>query len=174
MKKCKHNKIDINDLKMVPFQDNIFLNNLLSYFLYKAPSISSIFSEEIDFNDDRFFREYININRFSKIIFMKKYNKNTYIDNNIYGNYICMKCFKIICTRVIDNTDNKLESYLECVLRHIRNSIAHGCVYYLYENKRHYIMFEDFNIKKNLTARIIISRQALIDLKSKLIKYQGD
>ena len=172
MKKCNHTKININNHRMIPFEDNIILNDIFSYFLYRAPSISSSFSKEIDFNDDQLFKEFININRFKNIIFYRKRSNKFYIDNNLYGDYICMKCLKIINSRVIDSYDNELESYLECVLRHIRNSIAHGSVYYLFENKRHYIMFEDLNNRKEITSRIVMTRQTLLNLKSKLIRYQ--
>ena len=173
MKKCQHKKVNINQYRIIPFEDNTFLNVIFSYFLYKAPSISSSFSEEIDFNDDKLFKEFININRFKSIIFIKKNSKKVYIEHDLSGDYICMRCMRMIITRSINYEDHQLESYLECVLRHIRNSIAHGLVYYMFENKRHYLMFEDVNLSGNISARIIVNRQTLINLKSKLIKYQS-
>ena len=52
------------------------------------------------------------------------------------------------------------ETDLDCILRHIRNSIAHGRVYYRKDRNRIHFVFEDCN-KKNLTARIVCIKSDL-------------
>ncbi len=51
------------------------------------------------------------------------------------------------------------ETRMECLFRHIRNSLAHGQTYYF---RNDMLMLEDSD-GKNITARIVISKQALLD-----------
>lgn len=56
---------------------------------------------------------------------------------------------------------------MSCLLRHLRNSIAHSNVYLL-NNNRKYILFDDFNTKQNRSARILLSQGDLKVLKKYL------
>ena len=51
---------------------------------------------------------------------------------------------------------------MQCLLRHIRNSFAHGLTYQLTEGS---LLLEDRNTKhdQNITARILVKKQTLID-----------
>lgn len=73
---------------------------------------------------------------------------------------LCPKCKRLVCKRKVENNGVK-ETDLECLLRHIRNAIAHGHVKYKHAGNRIYIMFEDYNPNKKLTARILIIRADL-------------
>ena len=57
---------------------------------------------------------------------------------------------------------NDKEKRLVCLFRHIRNSIAHNCTY-LFENGN--VMFDDYEDDdlKNLTARIIMNQNTLVE-----------
>ena len=65
--------------------------------------------------------------------------------------------------------DGRKEHQLECFLRHIRNSIAHSNVFVL-NQRRKFIMFDDFNRKGNQTARILLSQTDLVILRRLLVK----
>lgn len=62
------------------------------------------------------------------------------------------------------------ESDYECVLRHIRNSIAHNNVFYCHAGNRKYVLFEDYNKNKKLTARLLFSQTILTSLKKEITK----
>ena len=62
------------------------------------------------------------------------------------------------------------ETECQCVLRHMRNSIAHGNIYLSDESNRKYILFEDYNRNGNLTARILLSQTYLKKLKQIIMK----
>lgn len=71
----------------------------------------------------------------------------------------------IVCKR-----KNREENDSCCLLRHIRNSIAHNHVYVTNVGNRKFILFEDFNKNKNITARILFSQTDLTDLKKEIMK----
>ena len=57
-----------------------------------------------------------------------------------------------ICIRKGKETD------YECILRHIRNSIAHNNVYYCDAGNRKFVLFEDYNKGGKFTARMLFSQ----------------
>lgn len=57
-------------------------------------------------------------------------------------------------------TISQHETRMECLFRHIRNSLAHNHTY-LFDNGN--IMIEDCNDTGNVTARILMPKQALLD-----------
>lgn len=62
------------------------------------------------------------------------------------------------------------ETEPQCLLRHLRNSIAHNNVYISNAGNRKYILFEDFNKNRKLTARILLSQTDLTALKREIMK----
>ena len=62
------------------------------------------------------------------------------------------------------------ESDYECVLRHIRNSIAHNNVFYCNAGNRKFVLFEDYNKNEKLTARLLMSQTTLTSLKKEITK----
>ena len=52
------------------------------------------------------------------------------------------------------------ETRMECLFRHIRNSFAHNRMYYFEEGN---ILLEDRDDNGQISSRILISKQALID-----------
>lgn len=74
---------------------------------------------------------------------------------NLDGDDICLKCKRFVCKRKQTKNGAFPETDLDCFLRHIRNSIAHGRVYCLHGGNRVRIVFEDENSSGNLSARIV-------------------
>lgn len=71
------------------------------------------------------------------------------------GTELCLKCKRFVCKKRKTQNNFIHESDLECFLRHIRNSIAHGRVYLLHAGNKIHIVFEDLNKSGKISARII-------------------
>ena len=161
---------DILKNHITPFEvDDEKLRKLFSFFLHSAPSIESATAAHIP--PDRLMR---NWNTYicglpqgchgfisSNCIF-DKYLGQYNLDNNAMVN---RKTKGFICKKKTNN-----EEEYECLLRHIRNSIAHSNVYMINAGNRKYLLFEDFNQSKNQSARILISQTDLQKLKSEIMK----
>ena len=145
---------DIDDKKLV---------RLFSFFLHSAPTIDSATAANIDSarlerNWNNFVSEIPNVNR---IIIKQHNNTKEYIEK--YGlndeASINRRSKGFVCKR------DKNEKDCECVLRHIRNAIAHSNVYMSNAGNRKYIILEDFNRSKVLSAIILFSQADLNRLK---------
>lgn len=158
--KCSRSKmILLRDISIVPFDiEDTKLRPLFSYFLYHAPLIESMHSLKIDklkhssimvsmFNGRHF--EYQNFCSFNQSI-EKNLEKGA-----LAGESLCLKCKRFVCKKKKPNQVQSNETDLECFLRHLRNSIAHGRVYYHHAGNRVHIIFDDRNEKGKLTARIV-------------------
>ena len=156
---CKNNvSIKFKDFHIIPFEcKNIELQKLFSYFLYTAPNIESSFSKAIPqelhpniFNimiKDRHF-EYYDFCSPNAVIEKKLQNAC------LAGELFCLKCKRFVC-KMKQSEKGKRETELECFLRHIRNAIAHGRVYFFNVKSRYHIVFEDENTSKKISARIV-------------------
>ena len=154
-----------------PFEiDDDRLRRLFSFFMHSAPTIESstaaVISEErlVD-NWNRF----ISSNVFSNFkIYADRYAlSEDSLDKNGLGmrQEVSRKMKVIVCKRKC-----KDEKDYECVLRHIRNSLAHNNVYVDNTSNRKYILLEDYNTRKNLTSRMVLSQTILSNLKSEIMK----
>lgn len=156
--------------EVIPFEiADAKLTSLFSFFLHSAPTIDSrtamnITAERIQ-NNWQSFLETSTLN--PRIIYAEGYSDledaceknglgtNAEITRRTKG-YICVRKGK--------------ESDYECVLRHIRNSIAHNNVFYCSAGNRKYVLFVDYNKNKKLTARILFSQATLSSLKKEITK----
>jgi len=146
---------------------------LFSYFLHLAPDIKSVHSTRIpvEKHAEIFYRMIEN----RHFYYEKFCHSNVKIDNellkaNLLGNSICLKCKRYVCKKApYKKAYNNNETDLDCFLRHIRNSIAHGRVYYLHKGNRIHVIFEDFNSAgTNYSARIVCIKADLIYWKKVL------
>ena len=144
------------------------IKNLFLYFLYFAPNIDSVHHSSIPDteNHDAIFREMTDNAKT-----LSFYVERSSVDNNLQkkhlaNNYVCLKCVRAICQK-----KESTETDLDCFLRHIRNSIAHGRIVYCHESNRHYIMFEDVTPNGNISARIVCNKSCLLNWRRILEKY---
>ena len=152
-----------------PFElENIKLVKLFSFFLHCAPTINSRTAANID--DER-----LNAN-WNKYI--SNFSKDTYcflapnsgIDKHLKRHHLLYDCNvnrktkAIVCKR----KNNKEKEYV-CILRHIRNSIAHNNVFLKDVGNRKFIVFKDYNDKNILTAIILFSQTDLSRLKKQIM-----
>ena len=93
---------------------------------------------------------YVHPNKQANAVIEMEFNKC-----NLNGSNICLKCKRFVCKKKQSCKNKPEETDLNCFLRHIRNSIAHGRVYCCHAGNRIHIVFEDENITGNLSARIV-------------------
>lgn len=156
--------------EVIPFEiPDAKLISLFSFFLHSAPTIDSrtamtITAERIQ-NNWQSFLEMSDLK--PKIIYAEGYSNlgDACEKNGLGANAeITRRTKGFICIR------KGKESDYECVLRHIRNSIAHNNVFYCNAGNRKYVLFVDYNKNKKLTARILFSQTTLTSLKKEIIK----
>jgi len=169
--KCKSERcINIMDARILPFEEGTReTQRLFSYFLHSAPNIESSLSSNIPREKHAEIFDLMMEGRHYK--YMKFCSSNTPIDKELQkghlsGVQICLKCKRMVCKKKkLQNKQSLPETDLECFLRHIRNSIAHGLVSYIHAGNRIHIVFEDTN-GNNLSARIVCIKADLEQWKT--------
>jgi len=162
---------DIKENKIAPFDiDDIKLTRLFSFFLHLAPTIDSNLASRID--EDRLLKNWnnfvsqftngrISLYSYSYKKLIQQFEKHGLSDEST----VSRRLKAIVCKR-----KDKEETDSQCVLRHLRNSIAHCNLYLSNAGNRKYILFEDYNKKGNITARILLSQADLSLLKREIMK----
>ena len=151
---------------IIPFEiDDVVLQKLFSFFLHLAPTIDSKTAATIP--EDRLIRnwaEYVASLKCESFVFLAP---NCSIEKHGLSStsQISRKSKGFVCKR-----KDKNEAEHVCLLRHLRNSIAHNNVYLKNAGNRKYLLFEDFNQSKNQSARILLSQSDLKRLKNTIIK----
>ena len=140
------------------------LRNLFSFFLHSAPTIQStsttnIAHDRLSINWKTYIEDEWNPNPYEFIPSLS--NPEFPTDPKILNDYgladtskVSRKHSAFICMKHNDEED------YACLLRHIRNAIAHKHVYFNNAGNRKYIYMEDYN-KKNKTVIILINQTKL-------------
>ena len=147
----------------VPFEvTDAALKKLFCYFLYHAPGIKSKHAEYLEQEQCEIILKKINERANQMIQFCESsvQIEKVLAKVNLSDKGPCLKCTRAMCKRSGVKKSPK-ESDLECLLRHIRNSIAHGYVCCRQSNKRYYILFEDYNDDGHMTAKIVCCKEDL-------------
>lgn len=144
-------------------------NNIISYFLYRAPYIDSVHHRcELSENDAKeAFEKIIKKSNMSKSYkVLKRVRKNAYKSLGLEGDKICLECNRMIFNISSDEIE------LKALLKHIRNSLAHGRVY-IYKNKKSvHVFLQDYDPKKKkITAKIVVDFSLLNDWKAIIENY---
>lgn len=169
---------DIKENGIIPFEiDDEKLKRLFSFYLHKAPTIgskSSIYLDSYKLEErwSSFKQSVPNIKT--------KFVSYSYILDDLlkrmvdYGldeeSPVNRKINAFVCKKKNIKKGEAPETECECVLRHIRNSIAHCNVYLSSTSNRKYVLFEDYNFNDKLTARILLSQTNLKKLKQIIMK----
>ena len=164
---------DIKENKIAPFEiEDTKLRRLFSFFLHTAPTIDSNLASKID--EDRLLN---NWNNFVSNYAGKKISlySDSYSSEKLIQQFekhglsneskVSRKLNVIVCKR-----KNKAETDYQCVLRHLRNSIAHCNLYISNSSNRKYILLEDYNKSGNITVRMLLSQDFLNKLRKELMK----
>lgn len=162
--------IDIKANQISPFNiDDNKLIKLFSFFLHNAPTIDSATAANIEaIKLERNWNNFISaIGDKKYIILSKDYHLEKKLEEYSLNDEaeINRKHKGFVCNR-----KNKDESDYTCLLRHLRNAIAHSNVYMSNAGNRKYLIFEDFNRDKRRTAIILFSQSDLEKLKREILK----
>lgn len=157
---------DIKKKHCLPFEiEDKKMHELFSFFLHKAPTIESttallIAKEKLTKNWKTFKDNNENMN-------FRFFSESTQINEKNLKQYGCSIEDKVDRRDkfIICNRKKKEESDLECVLRHVRNSIAHNNIYIIDTGRRKFILFEDYSRNGKLTSRMLLSQTVLNSLR---------
>ena len=164
----------ISDLlknEILPFEiDDDKLRKLFSFFLHSAPTIGSttsimISEERLEHNWDNYISLFAKESyRFiSSSCSIEKYLEQYHLEND---SEVKRNTRGFVC-KYRDTT----EKDYTCLLRHIRNAIAHNHVSFLNAGNRKFVLFEDYNDNtKKCNSRILLSQTDLQRLKTKIIE----
>ena len=149
----------LQDILIAPFEEGTpEIRKLFAYYLQDAPNIESAHSMKI--------HRSLHADIFDRMLegrhfkHQKFCGSNATIENELEkgflnGNNICLKCKRFVCKKKKTDKGKEQETDLDCFLRHIRNAIAHGRVYYCHAGNRIHVIFEDKNSSGKLSARIV-------------------
>lgn len=167
---CSHTPVEFEKYIKVPLEAGVrnFVE-VAKYFMYCAPNIDCVHScgKIVGKNAEIVFEKMISsanmIDRFKIVKNIKEASWNEY---KLASDKICMQCNRMTFEKF------KSEDDLTALLRHIRNSFAHGLIYVKKcgKNQVAHLMLEDFGSKKNekkkCTARIVITFKQLEEWKA--------
>ena len=156
---CRSIKLSLQYLLIAPFEDGTDeTKRLFSYFLHSVPDVESIHSKRIPkVKHSTIFNMMMETSHFKYQEFCcaQAHIEKELSKGYLNGEIICLKCKRFVCKKKQMVKGMPIETDLDCFLRHIRNSIAHGRVYYRHAGNRVHIVFEDENSTGNLSARIV-------------------
>ena len=165
----KQRFMNLNNTLVIPSEiEDVELRQLIDYFQFRAPGISSEQSFEIPSVQHQIVYDELFNNRNYEATDFFQSNKTIIKHlkmNHLEKNSVCIKCKRFVC-----RLDSGEETKLSCLLRHIRNSIAHGRIH-LVKDKGYYFLFEDVN-RKSITARIICNKEDLKSWRKILNQYR--
>ncbi len=160
---------DIRNNRITPFEcKDEKLISLFSFFLHNAPTISSATAMHID--ADRLQNNWNNYIETAKVQNYKFLSPNCKIEKHLTENQLHDEAeVNRRSKRFVCKYKDKNETDYECILRHLRNSIAHSHVYLVHAGNRKYVMFEDFNTSGNQSSLILLSQSDLKKLKCEIV-----
>ena len=181
--KCKRTityfEID-DEHAIVPFECEIGeLKQLFSYFHYKAPNVDSLKSPYLEpAYHEGILEDIVNGNENFHFCPQNAVTDDELKKLNLNGTIVCSKCKRFLCKRMTSRNakrdTTRKETDLECLLRHLRNSIAHSHIFVIQGGNYTSILFEDQNDKGNTTARIVCCQADLRKWRSILEKAVND
>ncbi len=163
---------NLGNLLIIPFEDGtVDLQKLFSFFLHSAPDVESAHSRRIPKAKHSVIFSMMIENchfKYQKFCWSQAPIEKELSKGYLNGETICLKCKRFVCKKKQTVKGNPPETDLDCFLRHIRNAIAHGRVYYNHAGNRVHIVFEDENITPELEHR----KSGYVERKRR--PYQGN
>lgn len=161
---CKHKRYKYSQYIISPLSSKLkkYLR-CFEYFLYLTPNISFNRVKINEVKWEKLYEEFVNKDsnlRKYNVVFARTKKDVDYFSNlKLDGNNMCFECNRIVLYR--SNNENRLAA----LIRHIRNALAHGHLYYKIINKKDVFFLEDED-KGTITSRMILSGNLLIELKN--------
>lgn len=148
-----------------PFETGIRnFSAVAKYFLYYAPNIDSAQSVgaiQGEIADDLFVNLINQTNLNSKCKVLRKIQPKSWSSLDFDVDEIDFENCRMLFDKYSNETD------LKALLRHLRNALAHGCIYVWKKKSGNYIFFVDLDSNKNrITAKILVSMRILEQWKA--------
>lgn len=164
-----------NDQAVVPGECSIGeLRQLFSFFEHRAPNIDSAHSPILDAQIHKQTLDRMLGGNAHFVFCAHIANTESELQKlGLDGYSLCSRCKRFLCKRSGHDSkrvSGQKETDLECLLRHIRNSLAHGHVYIIHRGNYISILLEDINNSGKTTARIICCQADLKKWKAILEK----
>ena len=169
---------DILANRILPFEiEDEKLKKLFSFYLYSAPTIESKSAAMIEKEKlaENWYEYKSTIPENMIAVYSASYPNEKLVDafercglNDDASVNRRTKGF--VCKRKEKKKGEDPEPECNCLLRHLRNAIAHDSVYLLNGGNRKYILFEDFNMNNRITARMLFSQADLAAMKRTIMK----
>lgn len=160
-------KKNYKELLTTPYETGIKnFPAIAKYFQYYAPCVDSAQSSG-DFDDDKsdeVLKEMLRVTALeNKSRFLQRIQSASWVRDGLDSDELDFEDSKMLCDRY------KSENELHALLRHIRNSMAHGYLYVWRKKKGDYVFFVDFDSGKHKpTAKIMVSMPILEQWKAVL------
>ena len=154
-----------SDIAPFEVEDDVLIL-LFRYYLHRAPTINSVRSVSNNLaNPEEKWTEYLTS------LHIGKEQHHIYSSNRITEQqlgYFNLSDDDIVTrnTKGIVCCSYQEEPNINCLLRHLRNSIAHGRVYVRCIGNSSILIFDDYNKVNNQSARIVLTKSDLRQLKS--------
>lgn len=162
-------KKDYRELLVTPYETTIQgFTSIAKYFQYYAPCIDSAQSPgEIENGIADIILEKMveDAGLGDKTIFLKRNQQSSWEKHGLDGFELDFEIPFIFCVNY------SKETQLHGLLRHIRNSLAHGYLYVWKKRAGSYILFVDKSENNKNTAKIMVSMKILEKWKSVLEEY---
>ena len=162
---CEHKPVPLDRYFVSPLRTGIRnFNSVVDYYMYYAPNIDSKHSPgkiEGTRAQEILARMLEDSEMKNKYTFYVQESAKPWERFKLSQRDTCLKCCRFVCKRGLK------EDELTALLRHIRNSFAHGLVYVKTEKQTRRMLLEDFDSKKKkITARIVLTAKVLEDWKA--------
>ena len=161
--------------KTAPFEfEDEKLFKLFSFFLHSAPTIKSAHAANIPI--DKLGR---NWGIYIAVWIEKNYKYRIYSSNSKFPSQDVLSDYGLNDNSILNRKANAFicfredeappETDCKCILRHIRNAIAHGYVFINNAGNRKYILMEDYNKAGNKRAVLLFSQAELSRLRKTIM-----
>ena len=137
------------------------IHNLIIFYEYLSPNTSSVLSKTLRLEESKLLLERMLKNGFEG-------DKNYIFTNDPLSQDLLKKMSldgdltKSSCKRFISNVcPRDKKNQLTSLMRHIRNSIAHGRYFIIKGGNYYKFLFEDTNEKDNVTFKMVINHSTL-------------
>lgn len=150
------------------------LRKLAGFFQYEAPNTSSYICSQLPQNQhNELLKEMLDSWKEENYFFVShNVTINKFLlQRALLGDNLCSYCKRFVCRRKKKDNNGYKETDFECLLRHLRNALAHGRFFVIHRGNNISLLFEDY-YKDSITARIICNQADLKKWK-KLIEIRG-
>lgn len=143
------------------------LKRLLGFFQYESPNTSSYVCGYLPQEEhEELLKEMLVSWKKENYLFIPSNAKIHEINNcleekNLMGINLCSYCKRFVCRRKPKDRSGYRETDFECLMRHLRNALAHGRFFVIHGGNHISLLFDDRNEKGNITARIICNQADL-------------